>query len=108
MALSVIPQQHGKTGDADAYGNQREGETMLRLVGAKGDDHGEGESGSPGGHRVQLGFDVGVVEGFYDCGCEVGVAVGGDDEAEVHEAVMIKSADVRGRKGEEGNRTRRR
>ena len=59
---------------------------MFEPVGEKGDDEGEDEGGGPGGNGVELGADLSVAVCFDDAGSEEGVAVGGDDEAEVHES----------------------
>lgn len=71
--------------DGEADGGDGEGETVLELVAEVGDDHGEGERGCPGGHRVQLRLDSRVAVRLDDAGGEKGVAVRRHNEAEVHE-----------------------
>lgn len=59
---------------------------MFEEVGEPCDYECEDEGGRPRGYAVQLGAYLRVAVGFDDAGCEEGVAVGGDDETEVHEA----------------------
>ena len=59
---------------------------MFEPIGEKRDDEGEDEGSGPGGDGVELCADLGVAVCFDDAGSEEGVAVGGDDEAEVHDS----------------------
>ena len=79
---------------------------MTCRIGEGGNDHAESKSHSPGRNTVQLGFDGTVAVSKNDAGREVGVSIGWDDQAEVHESsnddfvVFEDSADVL-----EGNRS---
>ena len=59
---------------------------MFEPIGEKRDDEREDEGRGPGGDGVELCADLSVAVCFDDAGCEEGVAVGGDDETEVHDA----------------------
>lgn len=59
---------------------------MLKLIGEEGDDESEDEGTCPRRDAVQLGADLRIAVCFDDSRCEEGVAVGGDDESEIHES----------------------
>ena len=84
--VRVHGDEDAEAGDGEGDGDEGEGETVLEFVAEEGHDHGEGEGGGPGRDGMQLGADWGVAVRLDDPGGEEGVAVGGDDEAEVHEA----------------------
>ena len=84
--VGVGCQEDGEAGDGHGDGDQREEEAVLEQVGEEGYDEGEDEGGGPGGDGVQLRADLGVAVGVDYARGEEGVAVGWDDEAEVHES----------------------
>lgn len=58
---------------------------MFQLVRKKRDDEGEDEGTCPRRHAVELGADLRIAVCSNDAGGEECVAVGGDDESEIHE-----------------------
>ena len=58
---------------------------MFEPIREKGDDESEREGCGPGRDGVQLCADLGVAVCSYYARGEEGVAVGGDNESEVHE-----------------------
>ena len=85
VGVCVRGEEDGEAGDGHADGDEGEEEAVLEPVGEEGDDEGEDEGCGPGWDGVQLRADLCVAVGFYDARGEEGVAVGGDDEPEVHE-----------------------
>ena len=59
---------------------------MLQLIREKSDDEGKHEGACPWRDAVQLGADLRIAVGADDAGGEECVAVGGDDESEIHES----------------------
>lgn len=76
----------GKTRDRDADRDDTEEKAMAELIGYVRNNHREAECGRPGRNAVQLGLDGRVTVSLNDAGGKEGVAVRGDDEAEIHQA----------------------
>ena len=85
VGAGVHGEEDGEAGDGGGDGEEGEEEAVLQLVGEEGDDEGEDEGTGPRRHAVELGPDLRVAVRADDARGEEGVAVGGDDEAEVHE-----------------------
>jgi len=77
--------QHGESSDGDNDGNQGEDEAVTDPIGDESKNHGEEESAGPWWDGVELCLNWRVAVGLDDGWGEVRVAVGRDDEAEVHE-----------------------
>ena len=84
----VHGQQDGEAGDGHGDRHEREEEAVSEPVGEEGDDEGEDEGTGPRRDAVQLGPDLRVAVRADDAGGKEGVAVGRDDESEVHEAAQ--------------------
>ncbi len=59
---------------------------MFEPIREKGDDERENKGSGPGRDGVQLCADLSVAVCFNDAGSEESVAIGGDNESEVHES----------------------
>lgn len=81
-------EEDSEPGDRYTDRDDAEGEAMAEPVREIGDQHREAEGRGPGRHGMQLGPDGRVAVRLDDARCEECVAIGRDDEAEVH-----KSAD---------------
>ena len=81
----VGSEEYGKSGNRHRYGNQCKHEAMFEPIREERDDEREDEGGGPGRDRVQLRADLRVAVCFDDAWSEEGVAVGGNNESEVHE-----------------------
>ena len=79
-------EQDGKARDGHENTENGEGEPVLDPIGYDGDRHGEAKGGDPGENGAQLDLDRIRGVGADDGGREVGVAVGRDNHAKVHEA----------------------
>lgn len=86
MRPRVHGQQDGEAGDGDGGRDEREEEAVLQLVREEGDDDGEEECTDPGRDAVELGADLRIAVCLDDAWGEECVAVGGDDQSEVHQA----------------------
>ena len=84
----VDGEQYGETRDGDGNGEDDKEETMLDQIAEVGDDEREDKGGCPGRHRMELCADLRVAVAPDDAGGKEGIAVGRDDEAEVHEAAQ--------------------
>lgn len=92
--------QDAEACNGDGDGDERECEAVAGEIRAEGYDHGESECTCPGRNTMQLCLNGRVPVCGNDAWCEEGVAVGGNDHAEVHEAaednfeVLEDTADV--------------
>ena len=82
----VGSEEYSKSRNRHCYGDQREHEAMFEPIREKRDDERENEGSGPGRDGVQLCADLSVAVCFNDAGSEEGIAVGGDNESEVHES----------------------
>lgn len=85
MSMSISTQQHCEARNREEDAKDDEEEAMPGFVGQDGDDHGEHEGSCPWRYRVQLCLDGAVAVALDDRGREVGVAICGNDQSEVHE-----------------------
>ena len=88
LHLQVIMhrKQDGKARDGDADRANNKQEAVLGPVRKNSHDHGKPKRHDPGRDGAQLGGDGVVLVALDDGGREVGVRVGRDDQAEIHEA----------------------
>ena len=78
--------QDAEPGNGDADGDYGECKPMLKLIAEERNYQRECERGGPRGHGVQLSLDGIVSICLNDSRGEEGVAVCGDEQAEVHKA----------------------
>lgn len=78
--------QDRKTSHGNADSEDGEEESVARLVRDEGDNHRENKRHSPWRDAVQLGLDAVVAVRLNNARREVGVAISGHNQAEVHEA----------------------
>ena len=82
----VRSEEYSKSRNRHRYGNQRKHEAVFEQIREKGNDERKDEGSGPGRDGVQLCADLSVAVCFNDAGSEEGIAVGGDNEPEVHDA----------------------
>ena len=85
VGVCVGGEEDSEASDGHGDGDEGEEEAVLEPVAEKSDNEREHERRRPGGHRVQLRPDLRVAVGFDDARGEESVAVGWDDQPEVHE-----------------------
>ena len=90
MVIRMRRKQNSKTRNRHRDRKQSKQKTMFSQIREIRNDQCEHEGSRPWRHGMQLRADLRVAVGFYDAGGEEGVAVGGDDEAKVHEAAEEK------------------
>lgn len=86
FCVVVHSDENGEAGNGDTNGENCKGRTVTHPVRDDGDAHGEAKSHNPGRHAVKLGLDRAVAIRSDYAGRKVGVSIGGNDEAKVHEA----------------------
>ncbi len=80
--------QHGETSDGYADGDDGKEEPVFEVVGKGSHEHAEDECGSPGRDGEELCLDLGVAVRLDDRRCKIGVSIGWDDQAKVHETAQ--------------------
>lgn len=78
--------QHGESSNGDCNRNQGEDEAVTDPIRDESKNHGEEKCAGPWWDRMELCLNRRVAVGLDNSWGEVCVSVGGDDEAEVHEA----------------------
>lgn len=84
LAMIMHRDEDSETGNSDQDGENSEKEAMLEAIREIRDRHSETESGGPRRHAVKLGLDRRIAIALNNGGGKVGIAVGRDDEAEIH------------------------
>lgn len=86
LGVVVHAKQDGEARDGNEDGKDGKRRAVSDLVRDEGDHHGEAECDGPRGNTVKLCLHRAVAERLDDAGRKVGVTIGGDDEAKVHES----------------------
>lgn len=86
ISVMVDGDQDGEASNGHADGDDAKEEAMLELVREEGDDHCKAKGARPRRDTMQLGLNRAVTVGCDDGRREEGVAIGRDDQAEIHEA----------------------
>ena len=81
----VGSEEYSKSRNRHCYGDQRKHEAMFEPIREERDDERENKGRGPGRDGVQLCADLRVAVCFNYAGSEEGIAVGGNNESEVHE-----------------------